>query len=115
MRSVVSRRKHQVSRFETYGHCEMTSILPDNNRWRFYRIEVMPGLFCQILSRAWGRIGCNVHVKEEFYDSVDNALRRANELYSIKSRRGYQEVDSIRAPELLFASQNHPGRRRHSA
>lgn len=86
--------------FNGYGHRDFTQIVPEKNRWRFYRIEVGQGLFSPYLVRAWGRIGSTVRVKEEFYFSVEEAIKAANLVYRKKMKKGYKEVESIFAPEL---------------
>jgi predicted DNA-binding WGR domain protein len=99
----------EPNRFQNFAACEMISVIPARNRWRFYRIEIMPGLFSLILSRAWGRIGCNVRIKEEYYGSLEDATERANRLYQKKIRRGYQEVKSIRDHIFLPQSRKADG------
>ena len=86
--------------FEGYGHRDFTHVIPEKNMWRFYRIEVGQGLFSPYLIRAWGRIGSRVRMMEDFYPSVEEAVKEANRVYRRKVKRGYKEVESIFAPKL---------------
>ena len=75
--------------FKDFDIREMLCLVPEKNRRRFYRIEVTQGLWCPLVVRAWGRIGCSVRVKLDFYDSLEKALAGANRLLAIRLRRGY--------------------------
>ncbi len=79
-------------RFKNYGVCELHKIELDHNCLRYYRIEVMPGLFSLIVSRFWGRIGQTPRCKEVFLDSIEEGIKLANNLYRQKCRRGYTEI-----------------------
>ena len=78
-------------RFETFGMCELACVDPDRNRRRYYCISLQPGLFDMIVQRQWGRLGSQPRTKDEFYNSIEEGVRRANTLYREKIRRGYQE------------------------
>lgn len=95
--------------FNGYGQRDFTQVIPEQNRWRFYRIEVGQGLFSPYLVRAWGRIGSRVRVIEEFYPSVEAAVKEANSLYRKRIRKGYKEVESIFAPEFRMSNNNAEG------
>jgi predicted DNA-binding WGR domain protein len=73
----------------------MQCIIPEKNRRRFYRIEVTQGLWCPLVVRAWGRIGCSVRVKVDFIEEgIEQALSTANKLLAKRIRRGYKIVTS---------------------
>lgn len=78
-------------RFSGWGMCEMLCIQPEINRKRFYRIEVLQGLFSPMVIRSWGRIGCRIREKVFFHEDMSSALASANKLYQRKVKRGYQE------------------------
>lgn len=79
-------------RFSDYGVCELAKIEPSLNQKRYYGISVQPGLFEVILHRQWGRLGCRPRSMNEYFDSIELAVAKANSLYGIKTRRGYREV-----------------------
>ena len=64
---------------------------PDLNMARFYRVEVLPDLFGEIIvERCWGRIGCAGQCKAASYPSSSLAEAAASRLISAKERRGYR-------------------------
>jgi predicted DNA-binding WGR domain protein len=67
--------------------CQLLHRLdPDLNMARFYRVEVLPDLFGQIiLERGWGRIGGRGQ-------SLVQAEAAALGLLQSKTRRGYRVV-----------------------
>lgn len=79
-------------RFHDYGVCELHKVELDNNCLRYYRIEIVPGLFSPIVSRFWGRIGRAPRCKEDFFESLEDGIRAANRLYRRKRSRGYREI-----------------------
>jgi predicted DNA-binding WGR domain protein len=78
--------------FKDFDIREMIWIIPEINRRRFYRIEIVPGLFNPTMVRAWGRIGCHVRVKVDFFDNMENALNGANKLLLRKFKKGYRII-----------------------
>lgn len=82
-----------INRFSDFGICEMLRIEPERNCRRFYRVEVTNGLFSPIVIRSWGRIGCNVRVKVDFFDTMLEALNAANKIFRRRVRRGYREIE----------------------
>lgn len=49
---------------------DLTRIDPPNNVHRFYRMEIMPGLFGEwSLIREWGRIGQPGQVRVDWYET----------------------------------------------
>lgn len=64
---------------------------PDQNMARFYRIEVLPDLFGEVVvERRWGRIGGGGRCQSASYPSNSLAEAAACELVRVKKRRGYR-------------------------
>ena len=64
---------------------------PDLNMARFYRVEVLPDLFGDIIvERRWGRIGGRGQFRAASYRSTYLAEAAASALLSAKERRGYR-------------------------
>lgn len=64
---------------------------PDLNMARFYRVEVLPDLFGDIIvERGWGRIGGRGQFRAASYRSTSLAEAAASALLSAKERRGYR-------------------------
>jgi predicted DNA-binding WGR domain protein len=77
--------------FKGFDILELQCVIPEKNRRRFYRLEIAQGLWCPMVIRAWGRIGCSVRVKIDFFEEgLDEALAKANKLLAKKIRRGYK-------------------------
>lgn len=72
--------------------CQLLHRLdPDLNMARFYRVEVLPDLFGQIiLERRWGRIGGRGQSRAVSYPSLLQAEAAAVGLIRSKTRRGYR-------------------------
>lgn len=85
----------ELEPFMDYDIRELVCIVQELNRKRFYRIEIAPGLFGPLIIRAWGRLGCKVRVKVEYFASLAEALSEANKLYLTKWKKGYCGVKSI--------------------
>lgn len=65
-------------------------IDPDLNMARFYRVELMPDLFGQVIvERRWGRIGGRGQYRLASYSSTSSAEAAASALVHAKERRGY--------------------------
>lgn len=63
---------------------------PDLNMARFYRVEVLPDLFGEIIvERRWGRIGGRGQSRTASYPSTTSAEAAASRLIRAKERRGY--------------------------
>ena len=63
---------------------------PDLNMARFYRVEVLPDLFGEIIvERRWGRIGGRGQFQSKSYPSIPLAEMAASKLIMAKARRGY--------------------------
>jgi predicted DNA-binding WGR domain protein len=70
---------------------DLTRIDPPNNVHRFYRMEIMPGLFGEwSLIREWGRIGQSGQVRVDWYDTEAAAKDTRFDILMNKSRRGYE-------------------------
>lgn len=76
-------------------------IDPDLNMARFYRIEVTPDLFGQIIvERRWGRIGSRGQHRMASYATTFSAEAAVCALVRAKERRGYIPMPDIcRRPE----------------
>ena len=63
---------------------------PDLNMARFYRVEVLPDLFGEVIvERRWGRIGGTGQSRTASYRSTSSAEAAASRLIRAKERRGY--------------------------
>lgn len=66
-------------------------IDPELNMARFYRVEVSPDLFGEIIvERRWGRIGGRGQYRLASYPSTTSAEQVASDLVRAKERRGYR-------------------------
>lgn len=64
---------------------------PELNMARFYRVEVLPDLFGDIIvERRWGRIGGRGQFRAASYPSFQLAEAAAFGLIRTKERRGYE-------------------------
>ena len=69
----------------------LTRMEPDSNLHRFYRLEIVRGLFGDWgLVRNWGRIGCSGQVRTDWFDSQAEAKDARFELHMAKAKRGYE-------------------------
>ena len=63
----------------------------DLNMARFYRVEVLPDLFGDIIvERRWGRIGGRGQFRAASFRSTSLAEAAVSALLSAKERRGYR-------------------------
>ena len=70
---------------------DLTRIDPPNNAYRFYRMEIMPGLFGEwSLIREWGRIGQPGQVRVDWYDTEAAAKDARFDILMKKAKRGYE-------------------------
>jgi|GEM_PF-1148751 len=75
---------------------------PDLNMARFYRVEVLPDLFGEIVvERRWGRIGGRGQSQSASYRSTSLAEAAACELVRVKVRRGYR-IASCDQPSIAW-------------
>jgi predicted DNA-binding WGR domain protein len=71
----------------------LTRIRPEQNEWRFYRLELWPDLFGQVcLVREWGRIGRPGRLRLDPFSDGVCARSARDRLADAKRRRGYQVV-----------------------
>lgn len=72
--------------------CELLHrVDPDLNIARFYRVELLPDLFGEIIvERCWGRIGGRGQCRATSYRSTFLAEAAASELVRMKECRGYR-------------------------
>lgn len=69
----------------------LTKIEPQANQFRFYRMEIVSGLFGDWgLIREWGRIGGSGRVRTDWFDCEEDAKDARFELHMQKAKRGYQ-------------------------
>jgi len=70
----------------------LVRIRPERNEWRFYRLEILPDLFCYtLLARHWGRIGTKGRTRLDPHPDFGAALNALAALARRKRRRGYHE------------------------
>ena len=68
------------------------------NIFRFYLIQVVPGLFGQWgVLREWGRIGQPGTVRKDWYESETQAQAASDKLLSQKLKRGYSQEGTVYA------------------
>ena len=71
-------------------------IDPDLNMARFYRVELTPDLFGQVIvERRWGRIGGQGQYRLASYSSTSSAEAAACALVRAKEWRGYSAADEL--------------------
>lgn len=64
---------------------------PDANLHRFYRIEIVPGLFGDwSLVREWGRVGSPGQVRTDWFETEAEAKDARFHLHMQKAKRGYE-------------------------
>ena len=69
----------------------LARIEPAANLHRFYRIEIVRGLFDDwALVRNWGRIGSSGQVRTDWFDSETAAKDARFDLHMKKAKRGYE-------------------------
>ena len=70
---------------------QLVKIRPAENQFRFYAVDVLPGLFGNwAVVREWGRIGQPGTLRRDWYNSQEQAEQEAGKLIERKTRRGYQ-------------------------
>ena len=70
----------------------LTRIRPEQNEWRFYRMEIWPDLFGRgPLARQWGRIGTAGRVRLDPHPDAGAAINALARLSGAKRRRGYRD------------------------
>ena len=69
----------------------LTRIEPHANRFRYYRIDIVRGLFGDWgLVREWGRVGRGGRRRTDWFDSEAEAKDARFTLHMAKARRGYE-------------------------
>ena len=69
----------------------LTRIDNSKNERRFYRMDIMPGLFGDWgLVREWGRIGRGGQVRTDWFTSEADAKDARFKLHMAKAKRGYE-------------------------
>jgi predicted DNA-binding WGR domain protein len=68
------------------------------NVFRFYLIQVVPGLFGQWgVLREWGRIGQPGTVRKDWYGDEAQAQAASSKLLNQKLKRGYSQEGTVYA------------------
>lgn len=63
---------------------------PDKKMQRFYAMHVSRSIFGDwVLDREWGRIGSPGTVREEWFDTEEEALAKESTIFTQKSKKGY--------------------------
>ena len=69
----------------------LTRIDPEANLYRFYRMEIVRGLFGDWgLVRNWGRIGSPGQERTDWFACEDDAKTARFALHMKKAKRGYE-------------------------
>lgn len=70
---------------------DLMRIDASDNTYRYYRMEIMPGLFGDwSLVREWGRIGQPGQVRVDWYPSEREAKNARFDIQMQKAKRGYE-------------------------
>jgi len=73
----------------------LTRTDPDANLYRYYRIEIVKGLFDDWgLVREWGRIGCPGRVRTDWFASECDAKAARLALHMNKTSSGWAQAGS---------------------
>lgn len=69
----------------------LTRIEPEANRHRFYRMEIVRGLFGDWgLVREWGRVGRGGQLRTDWFATEAEAKDARFEVHMAKAKRGYE-------------------------
>ncbi|WP_290557037.1 WGR domain-containing protein [Aestuariivita sp.] len=69
----------------------LTKTDPSANMHRFYRMDIVPGLFGDWgLLRSWGRIGSSGQVRTDWFETEEAAKDARFNLQMRKAKRGYE-------------------------
>ena len=78
----------------------LTRTEPDANLYRFYRMEIVRGLFGDWgLVRNWGRIGSSGKLRTDWFDTEADAKDARFDLHMAKAKRGYEWLEKNRVRE----------------
>ena len=70
-----------------------TSINIDENRFRFYSMDIEINLFgSHILTCGWGRIGKPINTRIAHYGTYDECLEKMKEIKEIREDHNYIEL-----------------------
>ena len=68
----------------------LTRTDPDANLYRFYSMEIVPGLFDDWgLVRNWGRIGTFGQLRTYWFSTKEDAKDARFQIHMKKAKRGY--------------------------
>ncbi len=71
---------------------------PSHNVFRFYLIQIVPGLFGQWgVLREWGRIGQPGTVRKDWYEDETQAQIASDKVLNQKLKRGYSQEETVYA------------------
>ena len=91
-RQLASARPHPIQLALFAEAASLARIRPENNEWRFYRMEVWRDLFGRaLLMRQWGRIGSEDRRRLDPHPDAGAAINALAALVQAKRRRGYQD------------------------
>lgn len=69
----------------------LTKMEPEARRYRFYSMEIVPGLFGDwSLIREWGRVGRGGRVRTDWFDSEADAKDLRFDIHMKKALQGYE-------------------------
>lgn len=69
----------------------------NQNMQRFYAMHVVQTIFGEwALIREWGRIGSGGTVREQWFDTEEEAIAAGNRLQAAKEKRGYNLLSECR-------------------
>jgi len=69
----------------------LTKSDPAANMHRFYRMDIVPGLFGDWgLLRNWGRIGSSGQIRTDWFETEEAAKDARFTLHMQKAKRGYE-------------------------
>lgn len=84
----------------------LTKEQPQHNVFRYYLIQVVPGLFGQWgVLREWGRIGYRGTVRQDWHETEADAIQAAQAIMKDKLKRGYSAASiGIETDESVTSS-----------
>ena len=89
-RQLAPARPHPIQLALFAEAASLARVEPEINAWRYYRLEIWPGLFGHVvLARHWGRIGSPGHIRLDPHPDAGAAQNALAALVAAKRRRGY--------------------------
>jgi len=88
--SAQARAGHRIQ-YVGLGAVHLTKTEPDANLHRFYRMDIVRGLFGDWgLVRNWGRLGSSGQSRTDWFDTESKAKGARFDLQMRKAKRGYE-------------------------